>query len=128
MSVFVDSSVLEGPDQPLTEIALCGYSPPAILTLVLVGGVMVVVAWGMGLRRFPTGMPVAGSCSVVMSALCHLPESEDGVASAVKPVQWGATTTGEMDDAASRMHCSFSAHEVYEPIQGVLYAGLSRRQ
>jgi hypothetical protein len=125
VSVLVDTSVRDGQGQPPTEFALCGYSPPAILTLVVVGLIMVGFAWAMGRRKFHTGMPIAGSCSLAMSAFCHLHEWEDGVASAEMPVQWGAIA-GEMADL-QWMHCSFSARAVQEPLQGVVYGGLPRR-
>ena len=133
VSIFLDSSsIFVG--SPSTEVLgdlllaplelnLCGYSPRAILAVVIMGVVMVCIAVGAGLQRYRSGMPVAGSCSAAISALCHLPRSEDGDEAARMPVQWGVTGP----DANSNgffMHCAFSSGEVQEPQRGVLYAGL----
>ncbi|OJJ96533.1 hypothetical protein ASPACDRAFT_125175 [Aspergillus aculeatus ATCC 16872] len=129
----------------------CCYSPLAIfITIwVAVAGLLVVV--GLGFRRFESGMPLAGGCSMVLSALCHLPEDDEGAAE--KTVMWGEIPkntpglgptqndkrrveerfmegTGETGAATAARdgtmegyaHCSFSSLEVMAPGLDRLYA------
>jgi hypothetical protein len=126
VSVFLDSSSIFEGDTPM-ELALCGYSPRATLTVVIIGVIMVCIAFAVGRLRFRTGMPVAGSCSAAISALCHVPRSEDGEEATRMPVQWGVTgADADMNEAY--MHCSFSGRELQEPQQEVMYAGLRALQ
>ncbi|PYI36773.1 hypothetical protein BP00DRAFT_462468 [Aspergillus indologenus CBS 114.80] len=69
------------------ELRGCAYSPLAIFITIWVGlaGMMVVV--GLGFRRFENRMPLAGGCSLVLSALCHPAAGDAGAAE--KPVMWG---------------------------------------
>ncbi|PYH41650.1 uncharacterized protein BP01DRAFT_426147 [Aspergillus saccharolyticus JOP 1030-1] len=75
----------------------CCYSPLAIfITIwVAVAGLFVVV--GLGFRRFESGMPLAGGCSLVLSALCHPAEGDEGAAE--KTVMWGEVS-GDADARA----------------------------
>jgi hypothetical protein len=127
VSVFLDSSsifesALFAGDLPIlfvpSEFAFCGYSPRAILAVVITGVIMLCIAVAFGRLRFRTGMPVAGSCSAAISALCHVPETGGGQEEARMLMKWGVT-----DEDAAYMHCSFSANEVEEPHQNVMYAG-----
>ncbi|QMW25983.1 hypothetical protein G4B84_001228 [Aspergillus flavus NRRL3357] len=56
---------------PTRDFITCGYSPPAILSAILVGVAMVVWLVGFSFRRLESGMPVAGSCSLAIAAACH---------------------------------------------------------
>jgi hypothetical protein len=127
VSVLLDDTAIfpeDGDPLFLDEWARCGYSPRAILTVVLLGALMVCIVVGTGRRRFPTGMPVAGSCSAAMSALCHVPNSEDGEEASKMSVQWGVITAEDKQEPEGLKHCSFSSREVGIPQPGVLYAGL----
>ena len=55
------------------NITSCGYSPIAIFFTILAGCVMLLGMIVMGFRKYPIGMPLAGSCSAVISAACHPP-------------------------------------------------------
>ncbi|KAJ5150526.1 uncharacterized protein N7500_010715 [Penicillium coprophilum] len=68
-------------------LVTCGYSPVAIIFGIIVGGLLPIVALGLGLRRFRSHMPLAGQCSAAISAACH--PMTTAVDHAVKPVQWG---------------------------------------
>ncbi|RAH72637.1 uncharacterized protein BO66DRAFT_427106 [Aspergillus aculeatinus CBS 121060] len=128
----------------------CCYSPLAIfITIwVAVAGLLVVV--GLGFRRFESGMPLAGGCSMVLSALCHPPEDDEGAAE--KTVMWGeipkgpelgptqndkrrveerfmegtgatgAATAARDGTMEGYAHCSFSSLEVTAPGLDRLYA------
>lgn len=101
----------------------CGYSPIAIIFVIILAVGMMLLSVGTGMQRYDPGIPVAGSCSVVLSAACHV--DEDNIASselASKPLQWGVTRSRGVDEVG---HCAFSAAEVTFPQESALYAGKS---
>ncbi|MCJ1263852.1 hypothetical protein MMC22_003722 [Lobaria immixta] len=99
----------------------CGYSPIAIIFVIILVLVMMLFGIGTGLKRYDPGIPVAGSCSVVLSAACHV-EDEDTASSemALKPLQWGVVRSGDGDEVG---HCAFSTAKVTFPQESSLYAG-----
>ena len=131
------------------DVTACGHFPVAILTTVIVGFLVLLVCAAAGFRRYPeVGMPLAGSCSLAISAACHPPPEDDRPSE--EPVIWGALTesvtesdTGEEDsslrllesqqassghaegpDMAKVGHCTFTGLPVEEPVKGRLYAGV----
>lgn len=68
------------------RIIACGYGPIAIVFALILGGVMTCTVVGLGMRRFASQMPIAGSCSAAISAACHPTEGEEH---ALKPIIWG---------------------------------------
>ena len=105
------------------EILSCGYSPIAIMFVIILTLVMMLFGIGTGMKRYDPGIPIAGSCSVVLSAACHV-EDEDGASSqmALKPLQWGVVRSGDGDEVG---HCAFSTAKVTFPQESALYAGKS---
>jgi hypothetical protein len=101
--------------------ASCGYSPIAIFTVIIVGALMAIAVVGLGFVPLRPGMSLAGSCSVAISAACHLDEAErdEGELVARKKLQWGVV--GRSYEGIS--HCTFSSREVEMPKRGDLYAG-----
>jgi hypothetical protein len=97
-----------------------GYSPAPILCTVMLGSCMLAVVLGTGLRRLPSSMPIAGSCSIALAAAAHRPESD--IDAAVLPVKWGVVAR-ESEGAGDVGHCCFTSEEVTEPQEGKLYAG-----
>lgn len=99
----------------------CGYSPIAITFVIILAIVMMLFVVGAGLQRYESGIPVAGSCSVVLSAACHV-EGDNTKSSemASKPVQWGVTRSGGEHEVG---HCAFSDTKVTFPQQFAMYAG-----
>ncbi|KAJ4993561.1 hypothetical protein SVAN01_01109 [Stagonosporopsis vannaccii] len=97
-----------------------GYSPVAMLAVITMGILMVAAIVGFGYIPYTPGMPLAGSCSLAISAACH-PEkhagSDDGVLSKQK-LQWGVVSTG-VDGVG---HCAFSCEEVGPLLKGRTYA------
>lgn len=122
-SVFmVRISITDQTRQPVNQISTIGYSPMAIiLTLVIA---TIIAGFGAVLSRFkyPAGMPLAGSCSVAISAACHAPRMDQDAS--LRPVQWGACThSGWISYRQETVgHCSFSSLPVELPISGRLYA------
>ncbi|KAE8306199.1 hypothetical protein BDV41DRAFT_583543 [Aspergillus transmontanensis] len=119
---------------PSQDLISCGYSPPAIVICLSTSCLLIAYLVGISCRRFKSGMPVAGSCSLAISAACHLDvqEMEDhgrenGSHSEVLryrkqpvetlPLKWGVVTFyGE-----GVGHCAFSSVEVETPKDGERY-------
>lgn len=96
----------------------CGYSPLAIACALGVALVLFIALAILSSRKVNTGMPVAGSCSLAISAACHPPEADKLVA--VKPLIWGAVSHEEHEKPG---HCCLTSFEVEKPREGALYAG-----
>ncbi|ETN41729.1 uncharacterized protein HMPREF1541_03665 [Cyphellophora europaea CBS 101466] len=103
-----------------TAIVTCGFSLLPMLVVVGLGvGILVGVAVAARARGWEAkGMPLAGSCSLAVSALCHGPVGEEGAWCAL--VRWGVVAPGG-EEQAGVGHCSFSSGEVGEVVEGKLY-------
>ena len=95
-------------------LSSCGFSPGAIILTLIVASIIALGAILTALRRFPSGMPLASTCSAAISAACH--PSPDDVDASVLPVQWGVVSTKD-----GIGHCSFSSKLVAPPIPGRIY-------
>jgi uncharacterized membrane protein YhdT len=96
----------------------CGYSPLAIILVIIVALLMAAFAVLVGLKRFKSGMPLAGSCSAAISAACHPVPGLGKTVMTDAPLQWGVM--GVTADGVA--HCGFSSGQVEAPQDGVLYA------
>lgn len=118
-SIFLANFDVYDPRNDMCDnISDCGYSPPAIVCLLIVGSIMVLVLSLHGLRNLDPEMPMAGSCSLAISAACHRPPGD--VNAALSPVKWGAVSHETKDGPG---HCCFTSFEVESPIVGHEYAG-----
>ena len=104
------------------SISTCGYSPIAIIFVIILGSAVVITGITCGFRRSKGGMPLAGSCSAAISAACHPPESD--INPSMRPVMWGVVTDVVHTKAGGNGvgHCSFTNFEVSAPIVGEHYA------
>ncbi|GAB1191853.1 hypothetical protein APSETT444_001036 [Aspergillus pseudonomiae] len=111
---------------PTRDVMTCGYSPPAMVSAIVVGTVMMAWLVGFSFRRLESGMPVAGSCSLAIAAACHptlslkggeYVEEEGKWGAEQMKVQWGVTYV----DSDGEGHCSFSSGEVGVPEDGKVY-------
>ncbi|KZM27396.1 hypothetical protein ST47_g1466 [Ascochyta rabiei] len=105
-------------DRPLS-ITTCGYSPIAIIFALFIGSLMLVALLGVGFIPYKHSMPLAGSCSMAISAACH-PEVSDREQLSTQKLQWGVETA--VRDHEGVGHCSFSASPVGSPVEGHTYA------
>lgn len=111
------------------EFMTCGYSPVAMVCVIVLGCVMLVAAVGSGFVRLGSGMPVVGSCSAAISAGCH---GDSGGSSAGEKdgrgeqerVMWGVIGGEELDVG----HCGMSDGAVTAAVEGKWYAGTSARR
>ena len=106
---------------PERDIITCGHSPAAIVSAVAVGTAMICCVGGLGFKRFRSGMPVAGSCSLGIAAACHLgPGDGLKVGAEYLPLKWGVVAL-DYDSGENVGHCAFSSEEVEEPRDGWVY-------
>ncbi|KAF2846178.1 hypothetical protein T440DRAFT_246501 [Plenodomus tracheiphilus IPT5] len=92
-----------------------GFSPSAIISVIVLGSLMVVSIIAFGYVPYKRGMPLAGSCSLAISAACHGEENEGNAA--MEKLQWGVVSMGQ--DGVG--HCAFSTKEVRGPAEGAVY-------
>ena len=104
-------------DIPL-RITTCGYSPIAIISVLILGSLMLLALIGVGYIPYRRTMPLAGSCSMAISAACH-PEKTDQDQLSTRRLQWGAVLTADDEGVG---HCAFSALPVEPPVGGQMYA------
>ena len=104
-------------EQPDRDISACGYSPLAILIVILVVVLSLIVMLVAGWQKLTPGIPVCGSNSLAIAAACHYSESGDPEV-ARKPLLWGVTKPAEK---GSPGHCSMSDEDVEKPIEGMTY-------
>jgi len=122
---FVRIIVLDPTDTEVQDLSksTCGYSPIAIILVIVLGAFVVLFGIANGFRKYEAGMPLVGSCSAAISAACHRPEED--VHASMKPLVWGAVDKGRSGPVGSRVgHCSFTSFKVDPPVRGGLYAGL----
>lgn len=74
-------------------ISTCGVSPMPMIFAISLAGLALAILLGLGLRRFPTGIPLARNCSLAISAACHPPLGDQNPA--LKPVMWGEVQLGD---------------------------------
>ncbi|KAL3485839.1 hypothetical protein BJX62DRAFT_247255 [Aspergillus germanicus] len=55
---------------PKHDLFTCGYTPVAIVISLAVGLGLLVCLIGIGARKLPSGVPVAGSCNFAIAAAC----------------------------------------------------------
>jgi hypothetical protein len=106
-----------GKEQPDRDISACGYSPLAILIVILIIVLSLIVMLIAGWQKLTPGIPVCGTNSVAIAAACHYSGNGD-VEVSCKPLLWGVTKSAEKDSPG---HCSVSDEDVGKPIDGMTY-------
>ena len=116
VNIFAGNHTFDG-------LSTCGYSPMAIIFVIILGFIIVLVGIANGFRKVTDGMPFAGSCSAAISAACHPPKAD--VDASTKRLMWGVVAETDPNDPDNRVgHCSFTSFKVETPIVGRRYAGL----
>lgn len=106
-----------GKEQPDRDISACGYSPLAILIVILIVVLSLIVMLVAGWQKLTPGIPVCGTNSVAIAAACHYTGNGDLEVSC-KPLLWGVTQSAEKNSPG---HCSVSDEDVGKPIDGMTY-------
>jgi len=101
------------------EIASCGFSPLAMICVLVVGVLLIVGTYLIGRQKYDPSMPLAGSCSAAISAACHRPDWD--VDASLNAVQWGVIPGS--DDKSGVAHCCFTSAVVEQVQDGKQYAG-----
>ncbi|KAF2237908.1 hypothetical protein EV356DRAFT_362818 [Viridothelium virens] len=101
------------------NIMTCGYSPAAILLVILAGIAMVATILVFGSFRLKPGIPVASSCSIAIAAACHPGSTGSNSDISTSELQWGVIDLPIGDKPG---HCGFSNESVGMPVEGPLYA------
>lgn len=121
--------------------AACGYSPVAILTILVASLVIPGSVFTFGRCLYAGPAPVVGSCSLAIAAACHHLDGKGHPDVALNAVKWGVMADwdkrqmeqGEQDDRNQGMrhllpsdtalgHCGFSDEFVDKPQLGEVYA------
>ena len=112
-----------GVEIPGAGVSTCGYSPIAMIFVIILGSIVVLLGICFGFRKSRGGMPLAGSCSAAISAACHPPEAD--VNASLKRVMWGVVAEDSFQyEGESVGHCSFTSSKVEAPVVGKWYCGL----
>ena len=72
----IDVYYANGVLSPDASYSTCGYSPIAMVFVIIFGFLMILFGLTLGFRTYKPGIPLAGSCSKKISAACHIPENE----------------------------------------------------
>ncbi|KAH6879494.1 hypothetical protein B0T10DRAFT_412983 [Thelonectria olida] len=97
-------------------ITTCGYSPIAIIFSIVLGSLILLITIGASLRMMKPAVPTGGTCSAVLSAACHQPESDENAASEL--VKWGVIAGR---DGESLDHACLTSWSVEVPKAGRWY-------
>jgi hypothetical protein len=112
--------------QPADSVFGIGYSALVILLAIIVCFLLIAILTFKSVQRYKLGMPVAGSCSAVISAACHKAEGED--MPQLGKVMWGVVkgsgAMGTWKDGEGSGHCAFGSELVVPSIPGRLYGRL----
>lgn len=95
-----------------------GFSCFPILLVVLIGIALLLLALALGRRKLHGHMPVGASCSMVISAACHPPETD--VDAAFLHISRGEVRREEVHDGVG--HCSFTSERTWPLFYGLKYA------
>jgi hypothetical protein len=118
-SLFLVWISVYGPDgeaQQGLDISACGFSPLAILLVMVILMVSLLVVAIFAARKLDPAIPVVGTCSWALSAACH--DTGGEVDAALKPLLWGVVDSGDERRAG---HCTITSREVEKPFHGQLY-------
>ena len=92
------------------DFATCAWSPMALLIFIVVAALLMLVLVALSFRRFKSGMPVAGSCSLAIAAACHsIPDYEPELVERLR-LQWGIIPASQNGTEVARS--AFSGRDV----------------
>ena len=117
-----------GSDVHESEVSRLGYSPLAILWVLVIGLVAWVAILALGLlRTYPAGMPLLGCSSVVIAAACYPPDDDVkfgyGEYAAAGPVSWGVVRQTVLRDGqeVEEQWLGFRPGSAEKPVAGEVY-------
>ncbi|KAK5062496.1 hypothetical protein LTR84_004569 [Exophiala bonariae] len=108
---------LDGNWQPDRDISACGFNNLMILLVMLTLVCMLSLLVACSNRKLDSNIPMVGTSSMIISAVCHHPNDRE--TEAVKPLLWGVT---EKPVDGKPGHCSLSSGEVEHLVPGEIYS------
>lgn len=87
----------------------CAFSPGAALAASALWGLLIVLLLQYARHRFHSFIPVAGSCSLAISAACHCPDTD--TVAALLPVQYGVFVEDD-ENGVAQEKAGFSSEDV----------------
>jgi hypothetical protein len=105
------------PNQRYPEYNI-GVSYLGVFFAAILAGSMLLALIINGFRRYSPNMPLAGSCSAVISAACHPPP--DDTDAALSAIGWGAVDSDSQSTKSG--HCCFTSHKTEAPVVDALYS------
>lgn len=94
----------EGVVLPESSMSACGFSRLSLLIFFVIAFLMLCAIGVIGLQPLEQKIPMAASCSLVISAACHPPKLE--IDTQLKEVKWGVA---EEQTQQGYAHCSITA-------------------
>ena len=118
---FVQMSIYDvvGNSIPSQQINGCAYSPLAIFFALIVGGILIILIVGCSLFKLDPGVPLAGSCSLAISAAAHAGADETDVV--FKPLKYGVVVS-EPEATVEGTKAGLSSREVRPLLDGGRYS------
>jgi hypothetical protein len=118
-------SILDGPLVAHKETITLGFSPLAILIVGILGLLIYSLLLACSLLRLTSVMPLSGSCSAVISAMCHQPADDAGNEAVLRPLMWGVISDEDMwsyekQEVVGVVKTSFSSKKLRQPVDGDL--------
>lgn len=100
----------------------CSWSFVGLFWSLVVGGVLLAALFALGVGRMFSGkMPLLGSCSLTIQAACRKADGTEGVDAVAMPSKYGAWKQRAGEGPFHRRRVGFSADEVEELEDGVVY-------
>jgi hypothetical protein len=99
----------------------CGYSPLAMLLVILASFMMVLAVVAVARFKLPSAAPIVGSCSFALAAACHDTSGAARPNLSLAPIMWGVMKV-EADGSRWSNHCGFSEEDVQSPVPGEYYS------
>jgi hypothetical protein len=109
---------IQGQEVPSRTRFTYTTSQMLILLVFVVGTAMLIALFMLMSRKLGTGIPIVGTCSIAISAACHVPQGDEKAAT--KRVMYGASTVRD-DGGSMFMHAAFSSKSVQPLQEGVIY-------
>lgn len=100
---------INGVAVPAAKFDSCAISVTAIFYATVIIATLVVALLGFSLCSLPPGMPIAGSCSLAISAAAHAAEGEDDPGAL--PLMYGVLET-DSRDGLEEVRVGFSSRAV----------------
>jgi hypothetical protein len=114
----------DGKEEPDRDISACGYSPLAILLVIILVFLSLTVAMLASWRKLCPGIPICGTNSFAIAAACHneaadYDEADKNLQVVCRPLLWGVT---RMAKDGVPGHCSITNQvTASRPIAGMEY-------